>query len=71
MVFFSRNVNDGIARHLGQLLGITITDYLGQYLRVPIVHGRITKETDKSIVKMMSSRSDDIGPVKGFLWLVD
>ena len=41
------------------MLGITVTDNLGQYLGVPIVHGRITKETYKYIIEKMSRRLKD------------
>ena len=45
--------------HLGQVLGIIVTDNLGRSLGVPIVHGRITKETYKYIVEKMSRRLED------------
>ena len=59
MVFFSRNVNDKTAKILGRLLGMKVTNNLGRYLGVPLIYGRITKETYKYIIERVDKRLKD------------
>ncbi|MCH87658.1 ribonuclease H, partial [Trifolium medium] len=44
-VFFSNNVGWHKKIELSNLLGIQVTDDLGQYLGVPILHKKVTKDT--------------------------
>ena len=44
-MFFSKNVNTQTANHIRSRLGFQKTDNLGKYLGVPLLHGRIVKDT--------------------------
>ena len=52
-------MNDRTADMIGHLLGMKVIDNLGRYLGVPIIHGRINKETYKYIVDKMGKRLKD------------
>ena len=45
----SNNVNRTFAKELADVCGSPITQNLGNYLGVPLIHGRITKDTYKEI----------------------
>ena len=70
VVFFYHNANDKTAEMLGHLLGMKVIDNLGRYLGVPLIHGRITKETYKYIVEKMGKRLKD-GQIEVCPWLGD
>ena len=43
MVFFSKNTQASTAQGFSQELNMPITDDLGRYLGMPLIHGRVTK----------------------------
>ena len=49
-VFFSKNVENAMARKISESLGFSATDNLGKYLRTPLLHNRVTKATYQEIV---------------------
>ena len=49
-VFFSKNTNQDMANEIGVSLGIPVAEYLGRYLGMPTINGRVTKHTFKSIM---------------------
>ncbi|EEF28146.1 conserved hypothetical protein [Ricinus communis] len=44
-VFFSKNVSGPLKQRIGGALEFAVTDDFGKYLRVPLLHSRITKHT--------------------------
>ena len=65
MIFFSQNFQTTNAQEISQELNMPITEDLGRYLRMPSIHGRVTKQTfqsipnrvDKKVVGLKSSFS--------------
>ncbi|KAK0605740.1 hypothetical protein LWI29_030217 [Acer saccharum] len=55
-VHCSKNVTDHISRALAATCGSPITNDLGNYLGVPLIHGRITKGTYAEIVEKTHKR---------------
>ncbi|KAK3204388.1 hypothetical protein Dsin_018434 [Dipteronia sinensis] len=55
-VFCSNNISDAKAKELGDLCGSPITKNLGNYLGVPLIHGRITKNTYNHILEKSQKR---------------
>ncbi|CAL1404640.1 unnamed protein product [Linum trigynum] len=55
-VYFSRNTKDSTKNRLSSIMGIPRTTNLGKYLGVPVIHGRITKETYKYILENIDRR---------------
>ncbi|KAK3217828.1 hypothetical protein Dsin_011798 [Dipteronia sinensis] len=53
-VFCSRNTS--IAKEIAAVCDSPLTKNLGKYLGVPIIHGRVTKETYKEIVENTQKR---------------
>ena len=63
-LFVSPNVDNAIARSLSTLSSIPLTNNLGTYLGVPIVHGRMTKNTYAPLVdKVLKKLADWKGKV--------
>ena len=56
VVFFSRNVNQDKINALGNGMGMVVTNDLGKYLGVPIIHGRITKQMYAYVVDKMKMK---------------
>ena len=56
VVFFSRNVNQDNINGLGNGMGMVVTNDLGKYLGVPIIHGKITKQMYAYVVDKMKMR---------------
>ena len=44
-LFFSSNVPANVARSIGKIFGFTITNNLGRYLGMPLLHTRVTTNT--------------------------
>lgn len=44
-IFRSKNVSHGLSKALSRKFGCSLTNNLGRYLGVPLLHGRITKDT--------------------------
>ena len=44
-LFFSKNVQNSEASHIGNSLGFTITKDIGKYLGMPLLYSRVTKKT--------------------------
>ncbi|CAN1801902.1 Putative ribonuclease H protein At1g65750 [Linum perenne] len=57
-VFFSKNATTAFRRRACNHLGVHETQDLGRYLGVPIIHGRITKETYGFILDRMRKKLD-------------
>lgn len=55
-MFFSDNVNRTRSAQISEYLGFSRTMGLGKYLRVPIVHKRVTKDTFQETVDKVKSR---------------
>ncbi|CAL1358518.1 unnamed protein product [Linum trigynum] len=55
-VYFSRNTKERTKNRLSGLMGIPRTSNLGKYLGVPVIHGRVTKETYKYILENIDRR---------------
>ncbi|KAK0586151.1 hypothetical protein LWI29_001876 [Acer saccharum] len=55
-VLCSNNVSNGFAKTLAEICGSPVTKDLGKYLGVPLIHGRITKDTYKDILDRIQSR---------------
>ncbi|KAK3226362.1 hypothetical protein Dsin_006224 [Dipteronia sinensis] len=55
-VFCSNNVSNSFAKNIADICCSPITKNLGKYLCVPLIHGRITKETYKEIFEKIQSR---------------
>ncbi|CAL1381633.1 unnamed protein product [Linum trigynum] len=55
-VFFSKNTKDQVKTRISDTLGIQQTNNLGRYLGVPVIHGRVTKDTYKYILEKIDKR---------------
>lgn len=55
-VFFSKNVGATRRNELSGSLGVVVTDDLGKYLGVPLLHKRVNKDTYSYIVEKVSSK---------------
>ena len=55
-VFFSPNVSKSHATFLSKKCGVTLTDDLGKYLGVPILHKRHSKEHFKFIIEKIQNK---------------
>ena len=58
-LFVSPNVNNAIARSLSTLSSILLTNNLGTYLGVSIVHGRVTKNIYAHLVNKVLKKLAD------------
>lgn len=54
--FFSSNVSAGLSKSISKALGFTITNNLGWYLGMPLLHSRVTKNTYQDIVDKVEKR---------------
>ncbi|KAK3211992.1 hypothetical protein Dsin_016698 [Dipteronia sinensis] len=52
----SKNVSHSIARVLANVCGSPVSKNLGNYLGVPLIHGRITKDTYKEIIEKTQNK---------------
>ena len=59
VVFFSRNVKPHVVKVLGDAMGMKVTNDLGRYLGVPILHRRVTNKIYKYLVDKMKARIID------------
>ena len=59
VAFFSHNMRSDQIHALGEEMGVVVTKDLGTYLGVPIINGRITKQTYGYIVDKMKKRIAD------------
>ncbi|CAL1383991.1 unnamed protein product [Linum trigynum] len=55
-VFFSKNTRGQLKKSISDTLGMQPTNNLGRYLGVPVVHGRVTKDTYKYILEKVDQR---------------
>ena len=63
-LFISPNVDNAIVKSLSTLSNVPLTNNLGTYLGVPIVHGRVTKNTyDHLLDKVLKKLADWKGKV--------
>lgn len=54
--FFSNNVKSDETKMIGNILGFSITNDLGKYLGMPLLHSRVTKKTYQSITDKVEKR---------------
>ncbi|CAN1848775.1 Putative ribonuclease H protein At1g65750 [Linum perenne] len=57
-VYFSKNTTSPVRRSTCRLLGIAETQDLGRYLGVPVLHGRISKNTYEYIIERIDQKLD-------------
>ncbi|KAH9770764.1 putative ribonuclease H protein [Citrus sinensis] len=55
-VFFSKNVPVTLASGIGKALCFSITNNLGRYLGMPLLHDRVSKKTYQSIIDKIDQR---------------
>ncbi|KAH9734293.1 putative ribonuclease H protein [Citrus sinensis] len=55
-VFFSKNVPVTLASGIGKALGFSVTNNLGRYLGMPLLHDRVSKKTYQSIIDKIDQR---------------
>lgn len=55
-LFLSPNISHSLASGISNILGIPLTNNLGKYLGVPIIHGRVTKQTYSEVLEKVQSR---------------
>ncbi|KAH9666870.1 reverse transcriptase domain-containing protein [Citrus sinensis] len=55
-VFFSKNVPVTLANGIGKALGFSVTNNLGRYLGMPLLHDRVSKKTYQSIIDKIDQR---------------
>lgn len=55
-LFVLANVTQNVREHLHSFSGIPITNDLGNYLGIPILHKRLSKESCSSLVEKFSSK---------------
>ena len=55
-LFLSPNISHSLASGISQILGIPLTKNLGKSLGVPIIHGRVTKQTYSEVLEKVQSR---------------
>lgn len=56
VVYFSEMVNRHVAKDIANICGSPLTNNLGTYLGVPIIHNRIVKNTYRNITDKMQKR---------------
>ena len=56
MVFFSKNTCETVKAEISTVLGIPITHYLGKYLGLPMINGRLTRLTFEAISDRVNRR---------------
>ncbi|PKI70142.1 hypothetical protein CRG98_009474 [Punica granatum] len=56
MMFFSKNENESLRHQIYSCCSFTVTDDLGKYLGVPLIHGRVTRQTHYRIVDRVKAR---------------
>ena len=59
VVFFSCNIKTNFVDILGNRMGMKVTNDLGRYMGVPIIHGKIQRGTYAYILDKMKSRISD------------
>ncbi|CAN1153186.1 LINE-1 retrotransposable element ORF2 protein [Linum perenne] len=57
-VFFSKNTQGASRRNICRSLGIAETTDLGRYLGVPVIHGRVRKDTFSYILERIDKKLD-------------
>lgn len=55
-IFFSKNVNGVLRNHLSHMAGFQVTDDLGKYLGVPIIHERVSRRSFQFIMEKVNKR---------------
>lgn len=55
-IFFSKNVNGALRNHLSQMYGFQVTDDLGKYLGVPIIHERVSRRSFQFVMEKVNMR---------------
>lgn len=55
-VFFSKNIMEMERIRIGSMLGFIITQDLGKYLGMPLLHSRVTKHTYQEIIDKVDRR---------------
>ena len=54
--YFSKNVATREANLIGTTLGVLVTNNLGDYLGMPLIHSRVNKDTYQSILDKVEKR---------------
>nr|XP_011457336.1 PREDICTED: uncharacterized protein LOC105349397 [Fragaria vesca subsp. vesca] len=55
-IFYSPNTEEGLAMHISDICGSPLSDDLGNYLRVSLLHSRVTLDTYKGLVEKVQLR---------------
>lgn len=55
-IFFSNNVDGGLKNHLCHISGFQLTDDIGKYLGVPILHERVSRRSFQFILDKVDKR---------------
>ncbi|KAL6203603.1 hypothetical protein ACLB2K_027303 [Fragaria x ananassa] len=55
-IFCSPNTEEGLAMHISNICGSPLSDDLGNYLGIPLLHSRVTPDTYKSLVEKVQLR---------------
>ncbi|KAL6194708.1 hypothetical protein ACLB2K_035785 [Fragaria x ananassa] len=55
-IFCSPNTEEGLAMHISDICGSPLSDDLGNYLGVPLLHSRVTPDTYKGLVEKVQLR---------------
>lgn len=55
-IFFSHNVSSQLVSALSSSYGFRITHDLGRYLGVPLLHGKVTKETYRYVMEKVQAK---------------
>lgn len=56
LIFVSKNINGALKNHLCNILGFQVTDDLGKYLGVPIIHDRVSRRSFQFIMEKVDKR---------------
>lgn len=67
-IFFSKNVDCHVRNHIGQVSGFQITNDLGKYLGVPILHEKVNKRAFQFILDKVDKRRSNkqrLYPLRG------
>lgn len=55
-IYFSKNVDGAVRNHLCHVSGFSVTEDIGKYLGVPILHERVTNQSFKFILDEVDQR---------------
>lgn len=55
-IYFSKNVDNSVKRSIYEIAGFQVTDDLGKYLGVPILHKRVNQRSFRFILDKVDQR---------------